>query len=316
MMVSHPSGRCGPCCSQVPTGRMRRGSAAMAADTSPGVSSLRRRGTAAGRVVVVTETEALQGAHQTRSPRRRPRAAGRASRLAWLASAAIAMVAAALWLRAPAIPYLVLAAAATVALAIVAALAWRRTRWISAWETVLAVAAALFCVVAARAERTAWRVEHDWPRFSARITDGGARLLQQELARTGASLQASAARALDAPASAAGAFRVLQPLAGARAERGVVLYDAGRPLAWSGVVRVPPDTLAPPLSATLTPFYVVLQASATRGARRAVASAIVHAEPPADRLTIPLDRRIATRTRLAGFEFAAPGDSLGPDAFS
>ncbi len=44
MMASLPMGRCGPCCSQVPAGTMRRGCDAMASATSPGVISLRRRG--------------------------------------------------------------------------------------------------------------------------------------------------------------------------------------------------------------------------------------------------------------------------------
>ena len=48
IIVSAPRGRCRPCCSQVPTGMMSRGSARIAAPTSSGRISLIRRGVLVG----------------------------------------------------------------------------------------------------------------------------------------------------------------------------------------------------------------------------------------------------------------------------
>src|SRR5207302_1687349 len=80
----------------------------------------------------------------------------------------------------------------------------------------------------------------------------------------------------------------------------------GRPLAWSGVMRADVDSLTAPISVTFNPFYITLNVARSNGARRAVASIVLQAAPPADRLTQSVEDRLAPAQGVASYSFAPP----------
>ena len=218
----------------------------------------------------------------------------------WSASAAAALLAAAGWLQAPAVPYLLVCAAATVT----AGWAGRRHRALGAWVAVLALA--IFCALATAGQLALDRVEQSWDVTVAAITKHSAAVMHDELTALASDLHDNAAVALDAPSDPTAAFAWLAPLARGDGERSVVLSRDGRAVAWSGTLRTVPDTSGAPFAVVRTPFYVALQATVRRGPDRAVAVALLHAEPPADRLSRPLDEAVAARTGVDGFALMPP----------
>lgn len=120
-------------------------------------------------------------------------------------------------------------------------------------------------------------------------------------------LTAKARRSLDAP-SAATAFDHLERV-GTTSEEGIVLFDHNVPIAWTGQLVVPPDTASGPTSVSFSPFYTTVSVVAQRNDRRAVATGVVHAEPPADRLVKSLDARVARRDKIASYTFGIPADT-------
>jgi signal transduction histidine kinase len=145
----------------------------------------------------------------------------------------------------------------------------------------------------------------------AKAAEGAVRALQRSLSEALQRLDDRAGGALDAPADAPAAFSFLERRAPQRDGESVVLFDHNRPLAWSGKIRIDPDSVVSPVSTTFSPFYITLNVVKVRGNRRAVASVVLHAVPPADRLTESLDSRVAPIQGVASYEFAAPQDSRG-----
>ncbi len=119
-------------------------------------------------------------------------------------------------------------------------------------------------------------------------------------------LTAKATSSLDAPAGAP--FDHLESV-GTTPEEGIVLFDTNTPIAWTGQLVVPPDTGSGPISVSFTPFYTTVSIVAQRNDRRAVATGVLHAEPPADRLVKSLDARVARRDKIASYAFGMPGDT-------
>ena len=226
-------------------------------------------------------------------------------RALWLITGAIAVLAAAQWLRTPSVPYLV---ASTVATGIALGSAVRsgaRRRWAAGFVAAMAA----FTVAAAIAQRSIARIDREWDAYRAEIEFGAAERLERALLAAAADLTSDAQRALDAPTDTDAAFSALEPLSEGSGERGVMLYRSGRPAAWAGMTRIAPDTLSARLGAAFTPFYLTLYATATRGDDRAVATMLVHADPPADRLARPLDAEIARRAGVRGYEYQSAGDA-------
>ena len=91
----------------------------------------------------------------------------------------------------------------------------------------------------------------------------------------------------------------------------MILYSNGRPLAWSGVLRVDPDSVRAPVSVTFSPFYTTLNIVESRGNRRVVAMAVLEAFAPADRLTTTLEQRLANEEGVTGYDFSPPSDTNG-----
>jgi two-component system, NtrC family, nitrogen regulation sensor histidine kinase NtrY len=145
----------------------------------------------------------------------------------------------------------------------------------------------------------------------AKTAEGAVRALERSLSEALQRLEDRASGALDAPASAPTAFSFLDSRSPQRDGESVVVFDHDRPLAWAGKTRIDPDSLVSSISATFSPFYTTLNVAKIRGNRRAVASVVLHAVPPADRLTESLDSRVAPFQGVASYEFAPPGDPQG-----
>ena len=166
-----------------------------------------------------------------------------------------------------------------------------------------------FGIAAAIAQRSVARIDREWDAFRTEVEFGAATRLERSLLTTAAELSDAARRALDAPREPEDAFGALAPLVQGSGERGVVIFRAGRPAAWAGTSRVVVDRLTDRLGAVFTPFYLTLYATAERGDVRAVATALVHADPPTDRLASPLDAAIARDAGVRGYEYLPAADA-------
>ncbi|HEU4565126.1 MAG TPA: hypothetical protein VFS05_10775, partial [Gemmatimonadaceae bacterium] len=225
----------------------------------------------------------------------------------WGALSALAVLAGALWLRDPAVRYLIAAGAATLAsLALAAVARAPARRWAIATSGVLA----LFVLGTALAQWRLARIDAAWPAYRASLVAGAGRALAARMDAALATLREVAARAVEAPADPREALAALRaaPLG---PEQGVVLYRAGAPVAWAGRSYAPPTAFERPVAVVSTPFYVSLQVQVQRGDARAIATAVVHAVPPADSLTDAVDERVARRSGVRGFEIIpVGGDTL------
>jgi two-component system nitrogen regulation sensor histidine kinase NtrY len=143
----------------------------------------------------------------------------------------------------------------------------------------------------------------------ARAAEAAVRALERAVADAIRRLDTQATSALDAPADVDAAFQFLSTRTPQHDGESVVLFDRDRPFAWSGEVRIDTDTLTAPLSVTFSPFYTTLNVVKTEGARRAVASAILHAAPPANRLTQSVDSLLALSQGVASYEFVPPAEA-------
>jgi hypothetical protein len=130
------------------------------------------------------------------------------------------------------------------------------------------------------------------------------RALERAMSDAVQRLDAQATSALSAPDDVEGAFEFLSTRAPQQEGEAVVLYDRNRPFAWSGEMRIDPDTITIPIGVTFSPFYTTLNVVKARGERRAVASTVLDAAPPADRLTQSLDSLLAPSQGVASYEFA------------
>ncbi|HEX2722475.1 MAG TPA: ATP-binding protein [Gemmatimonadaceae bacterium] len=125
-----------------------------------------------------------------------------------------------------------------------------------------------------------------------------------------ARLHQIATAAISAPRSPEPAFAYLKTLTGSP-ESGVLVEEGAVPLAWAGQVR---PMAAGPRAGTFvmfSPFYTTLEVVLLRGGRRVVATAVLHAEPPANRVASALDGSIKEHVLVEAFHFAAPADSGG-----
>jgi signal transduction histidine kinase len=138
----------------------------------------------------------------------------------------------------------------------------------------------------------------------AGAAEGAVRALERAISEAIQRLDARATSALDAPEDAEGGFAFLATRSPQRDGESVVIFDHNCPLAWAGEMRIDPDTLTSPVSVTFNPFYTTLNVVKMKGDRRVVASAVLHAAPPADRLTQSVSSRLAPSQGVAAYEFA------------
>jgi signal transduction histidine kinase len=219
----------------------------------------------------------------------------------WAAAGAIGLLAGAAWLRTGALPWLALASA----LALLSGwVIWRmRGPWsAAAGSTALLLFAGLGAADAARI-RTFQRA----PDVGQAAASGRARAdAIGRLANEAERLRALAVAALDAPAAPAAAFDHLEQLRAGDAMRAIALVRAGALTAWTGRYHAPVDSLQGPVGVAANEFYLILYAVAGRDRDRAVATALIHAEPPGDALTTALDQELVRAHDIAGFAYAPP----------
>ncbi|HEU4642029.1 MAG TPA: ATP-binding protein [Gemmatimonadaceae bacterium] len=233
----------------------------------------------------------------------------RAGTRLWVVTAGVALVAGAWWLRSPRIRYLAVAAAAT-GLAALVTLRGRPRR--AYWAAGGVAALAMFVAIAAVAQRTLRRIDVDWPRYRDALVLHGESRLDDAFRTTARGLRATAAAALDAPLDPPGAFAAARQAMRHHPGEGLVIYLGGNPLAWAGRVVVPTDSLTAPIGVVYTPFYVTMYAAATRGETRAVATAVLQADPPGDRLVPAVANRIARVVDLSTFDARSRRPATGP----
>src|SRR5687768_6963066 len=151
------------------------------------------------------------------------------------------------------------------------------------------------------------------------IRAGAVAELRSRLAREIARIQSAAETALDAPRSADGAFDGMPARRAGDPAWGVMLYERGQRIAWSGRLRIVAEDVTAPLSVTSDRFFTTVNAVAARGDRLAVTSFVLHAEPPGDRLSTALDEQVVARHPIARFVYvfgdsASSGDVLLRDS--
>ena len=229
----------------------------------------------------------------------------------WALATGIALLAASRWLDSPRVEYLAAWAIATVA-GVTFAFRLRGVR--RAWAASCAVLLAGSWLLAARAQRQLARVARDLPAWQSEISADGRSALHRELETTTQKLVVTAREALAAPPDRQSAFAALDELVAADDELGVVLLRNDSAFAWSGELRVSVDSLRDSVGIAASQFYLTLYAVATRGSERAVATAVLSALPPADRLRQPIADRVAARSGLEGFGFTAPGRTASSDS--
>lgn len=227
----------------------------------------------------------------------------------------LAILATAEWLRRPAWPWAV--AAIVLTMAAVAALrplaGWRRR----------SLAAALVGLTAAigLAHYRLARIDNDWPAEREARIEAAARVLGDELR---ASLQsavdaAAAAAALDADADRRTAFAaVAAALPRDGVEMGIAVLDsAGRPWAWAGRHRLPPEASGDSIAVRATRYYLVLETRRHSDAGRlAVASVLVRADSSVPDRSGSLVERFRERTGVGLAVYPAGEAPEGPDVFA
>ncbi|MDQ3675019.1 MAG: hypothetical protein M3365_11670, partial [Gemmatimonadota bacterium] len=139
---------------------------------------------------------------------------------------------------------------------------------------------------------------------------GAVRALERAVGEAIERLDARAAGALDAPPESGEAFTFLAFRSPQRDGESVVLYEAGRPFAWAGSIRVDADSVRSPITVVFSEFYSTLNIVRERGSRRAVASAVLQAHSPADNLTQSLASRVALSGEVESYALA-PGSEAG-----
>lgn len=141
--------------------------------------------------------------------------------------------------------------------------------------------------------------------------EGAIRALERALDETRSRLASQATSSLDAPGEQEAAFDYLAKRSTVRDGEAILLYRDNQPVAWTGVMRIRPDSIKAPVSVTFSPFYTTLNVVATRGNRRAVATAVLEAFPPADRFTQTLENLLATQQGVTGYDFSPPANARG-----
>ena len=149
------------------------------------------------------------------------------------------------------------------------------------------------------------------PNWREDVAQSAVRALEKPLSDVVARLRERADGALGAPSDVPGAFSFLSTRAPQRDNESVVLFAHGAPLAWAGKIRIDPDSMNGPVSVTFRPFYTTLNVVETKGATRAVASAVLHAAPPADRFLETLEEQFAPLQGVASYEFSPGDDARG-----
>ncbi|HEX5577138.1 MAG TPA: hypothetical protein VFX40_02125, partial [Gemmatimonadaceae bacterium] len=149
---------------------------------------------------------------------------------------------------------------------------------------------------------------------STRVEDSARRrvlaldAMRDAIQATHSRLAEIAALALDAPGTSDGAFEFLKRIPDSP-DKGIVLLEGGEPVAWAGQIKALPLPTGTGTSVSVGEFYVTLQVVMEKGARRSIATSVIHAAPPSDGIAPALASHVAERVLVQSFRFSAPDDS-------
>ncbi len=153
-------------------------------------------------------------------------------------------------------------------------------------------------------------MERDWPAETSRISERALGQLTDAVGRSMTALRQQSRHALSAPAQRGAAFDYLaETIGNADHGDGVVLWRGDSALAWSGRPHVSLDSLTDSIGVVGTPFYLGLYASAMRAGERSVATRLLYAVAPADRIVQSIGSDVAGQSGVAGFRFVPVTDS-------
>lgn len=230
-------------------------------------------------------------------------------RWVWMPSAATIVLMAAAWIRT--LHPIWLWACAVAVLVAIPALGRRARR---GREVAFLAMAVLFVGegIWARSERV--RREADWLSWSRQTASRATEDFARRIESTAVELREATRRAVATADADSGASRwlAMERLVRGHPERAILRARNGRPDAWAGRLHLPIDSLPATHGVMITPFYLALYVAESRGDVAAIATALLHAEPPADNLATALDANAARATGIAGYVFGPadiPGDS-------
>jgi two-component system nitrogen regulation sensor histidine kinase NtrY len=225
---------------------------------------------------------------------------------------AAGVLAASGWLAGPRVGYL----AATLLATVLAAFAtWRHS------PRVLRLPLGLACTALLAFGAMAARAQQRLASFSASPAAVGAIQSAEQRASLAARVDAElatlrhvAARARSTSASETESSSRLERLLGDPVRRSVLVVHGDTLLGWAGTLHANPRALSGPSGVVATPFGLTLYAASDSAGVRAVATSLLYAAPPADRLTRGIAQRLPGSEVTEGFTFTPPSDSSGPDA--
>ncbi|MEK0431680.1 MAG: hypothetical protein RL139_1484 [Gemmatimonadota bacterium] len=221
------------------------------------------------------------------------------------AAAAFVLLAAA-WLRLPTPMLLGVVVAFALPLTAVGAPrvhpAWRR-------RVALVLAAWGFVGLAATYHISVARWDRRGTALRASTEAAGAEALVAAVTREGEALRAAARRALEVPTDQVRAFQSLVATQRPGVDRAVVVAERGVPFAWAGRLPIPLDSIDVSAGLVASPYHLVLVAAESKGNRVAVATAVLHAERPADRLAAALDAEVAETAGVERFLYGPAEDA-------
>ena len=168
--------------------------------------------------------------------------------------------------------------------------------------------------MAARAQQRLARFATDPAAVGAEQAADQRALLASRVDAELATLRAAATRARQLEPSTEELSRSLGRIIGDQVRRSALVVHGDTLLGWAGTLHANPRALTGPSGVVATPFGLTLYAASDSGGRRAVATSLLYASPPADRLTRGLAQRLPGSEVTEGFDFTAPTDSAGPDA--
>ena len=175
-------------------------------------------------------------------------------------------------------------------------------------------ALAVLCLMAARSQQRL-------ASFSAAPAAVGSRQAAEQRAALAARVDAelAALRQIAAHARAAAASQgeltpKLEKELDDVARQSVFVVRRDTLLGWAGTLHASPRALVWPSGVAATPFGLTLYAESDSAGVRAVATSLLYAITPADRLVRGLAQRLPGTEVTEGFSFAPPTDSAGPDA--
>jgi len=225
------------------------------------------------------------------------------------AAAATALIMTSGWLADQGIGYVIGATVATVLVAV----SGRRWNAVGARAPLYLTVAALLLATfsAGRAQLRIGRFERAPDAVSAEQAAEQEVVLRRRLDDELVALREVASRgtALADATDAAAAVGSLERIIGDLTHRAALVLRGDTLIVWAGTLHANPLAFAAPAGVVATPFGLTLYATVDSGLARGVATSLLAAEPPADRLSRGLAQRLPGTEITDGFTFTPPSDS-------